>query len=75
MNNLEKVDFTVITVREDGSKTWSVPYAEVKTALDHKDQLRRSLFGEMYIGSGQQNRVRDILVVERTTVINEKVIG
>ena len=75
LNNLKEVDFTVITVHDDGSKTWSVPHAQPETALEYKKQLKQSLFSEMHLGGGQQNRVRDIFVVERTTAISERIVG
>ena len=70
LNNFKGINFTVITIHDDGSKTWSVPHTKIETALDHKNQIRRGLYGLV-----QRVNVKDILVVERTTSINEKIVG
>ena len=70
LNNLQEIDFIVVTVHKGGSKVHSVPHSKIDSALGYKGQLKRSLFSVV-----KRVNVIDILVVERTTVINERVVG
>lgn len=69
LSNFTSVEYTVVTTYEDDHKAYSVATTDKAVADDRKMRLERGLFGPLNFG-----RVKSIIMVERTTTVQERII-
>jgi len=69
LSNFIQIDYTVVTIYEGGHNAYSVATTDKSVADDHKMRLERGLFG-----SRAFSKVKSIIMVERVTTVQEKVV-
>jgi len=69
LSDYTQVDYIVVTTYEDGHKAYSVATTDKSVADDYAMRLERGLFGPCIFG-----KVKSIIMVERTTTVQEKVV-
>lgn len=69
LNNYKTTEYSVVTIYDDGSKTYSFGTTDKSLADDYEKRMKSGFSGTSVYG-----KVKEVFMVERITSVNERIV-